>query len=89
LRQITDSVHDREHRRLDPADELTTLFEPFERRRSPNGRSPTGFGLGLVIVQAIADAHGARITARGRPSGGLRVEVAFPLATAAARHPRL
>lgn len=59
-----------------PAEELARLFEPFEQRRSS-----TGFGLGLAIVQAIADAHGARITARARPSGGLRVEVAFPLAT--------
>lgn len=64
-----------------PADELTRLFEPFEQRRSPNGRSPTGSGLGLAIVRAIADAHGARLIARARPSGGLRVEVAFPPAT--------
>jgi signal transduction histidine kinase len=64
-----------------PADELARLFEPF--RRSPNGRSPAGFGLGLAIVRAIADAHGARITARARPSGGLRVEVAFPLPSSA------
>ncbi len=63
------------------ADELARLFEPFEQRRSPRGRSSTGFGLGLAIVKAIADAHGARITARARPSGGLRIEVAFPLPT--------
>lgn len=64
-----------------PADELTRLFLPFEQRRSPKGRPAMGFGLGLAIVKAIADAHGASITARPRPNGGLRVEVAFPLAT--------
>jgi signal transduction histidine kinase len=66
-----------------PADELTRLFEPFEQRRSPEGRAASGFGLGLglAIVQAIADAHGASITACARPSGGLRVEVAFRPAT--------
>jgi signal transduction histidine kinase len=63
------------------ADELTRLFEPFEQRRSPQGRASPGFGLGLAIVNAIAAAHGARISARARPGGGLRVEVAFPLAT--------
>jgi len=36
-------------------------------------------GLGLAIVQAIAKAHGAKVTARPRPEGGLDVDVAFPL----------
>jgi signal transduction histidine kinase len=72
-----------------PADELTRLFQPFEQRRSPKGRPATGFGLGLAIVKAIADAHGASITARARPNGGLRVEVAFPLATRPRGHAAL
>lgn len=61
-----------------PANELARLFEPFQQRSSPNARS--GFGLGLAVVKTVADAHRARITARVRTSGGLRVEVAFPLA---------
>jgi signal transduction histidine kinase len=36
-----------------------------------------GLGLGLSIVQAISDAHGARLTMAARPEGGLRVAVAF------------
>jgi K+-sensing histidine kinase KdpD len=35
-------------------------------------------GLGLSIVQAIAGAHHATITARPRPAGGLLIEVTFP-----------
>jgi signal transduction histidine kinase len=66
-----------------PADELARLFQPFEQRRSPKSRPATGFGLGLAIVKAIADAHGASVTARARPNGGLRVEIAFPLALTA------
>jgi len=38
----------------------------------------------LSIVEAIADAHQAGITARPRPDGGLIVEVAFPLRRLAA-----
>jgi signal transduction histidine kinase len=61
------------------ASELARLFEPFQRRRSPNAQLSRGFGLGLAIVNSVADAHGARITARTRALGGLRIEVAFAL----------
>jgi signal transduction histidine kinase len=36
-----------------------------------------GHGLGLSIVRAIAQAHGATITAIPRSEGGLDVEVTF------------
>jgi signal transduction histidine kinase len=39
-----------------------------------------GLGLGLAIVRAIADAHGASLTATARPGGGLEVAVIFPQA---------
>jgi two-component system, OmpR family, sensor histidine kinase VanS len=59
-------------------DSLGTLFEPFHRAQ---GRTRSGsgddHGLGLAIVQAIADAHGASIHAEARPDGGLIVAVAF------------
>ncbi len=61
-----------------PADELARLFEPFEQIHPPG--PDAGFGLGLAVVKAIADAHGAHINAHARPGGGLRLEIAFPLA---------
>jgi K+-sensing histidine kinase KdpD len=36
-----------------------------------------GVGLGLAIVDTIAAAHSARVTARARAGGGLRINVAF------------
>jgi signal transduction histidine kinase len=64
-----------------PAGELRRLFQPFQRlAHFPD--SAEGVGLGLAVVQAIADAHGAVLTARAQPSGGLRIDVAFPLAAA-------
>jgi len=61
-----------------PASELTRLFHPFQRLDSNPETSGDGFGLGLPIIQAIADAHGAALTAQPQPSGGLEVDISFP-----------
>ena len=63
-----------------PAGELPRLFQPFQRRSSHVGPSADGAGLGLAIVQAIADAHGAVVNAEARTGGGLRIEIGFPAA---------
>jgi signal transduction histidine kinase len=60
-----------------PPDEVSRLFEPFQRLRSARRQHSTGHGLGLSIVQAIASAHGAGLTAHARPEGGLEVTVRF------------
>jgi signal transduction histidine kinase len=64
-----------------PADELTRLFEPFQRLSDHPGPSDDGFGLGLAIVRAIAGAHDATVTAHARPGGGLRIDIDFPTDT--------
>ncbi len=61
---------------LVPAAELRRLFQPFERLGSSTFCD--GVGLGLAIVQEIADAHSATVTAHARTDGGLGVAVAFP-----------
>jgi signal transduction histidine kinase len=63
---------------LIPAGELTRLFQPFEQFGPPLQACADGVGLGLAIVQSIADAHSATITARARAGGGLEIEVRFP-----------
>lgn len=60
-----------------PAGQLDRLFEPFQRL-GPGMRAGDGHGLGLAIVRAIADAHGATLSASARPEGGLDVVVSFP-----------
>ncbi|WP_314416320.1 sensor histidine kinase [Streptomyces kroppenstedtii] len=61
---------------VDPA-RLDDLFEPF-RRLGQDRVGTTGHGLGLSIVRFIAHAHGAQVTARPGPDGGLRIGVTFP-----------
>jgi two-component system OmpR family sensor kinase len=59
-----------------PASERERVFDRFYR--VPGTTSP-GSGIGLAIVKAIAEQHGARIELGPGPSGqGLRVRVIFP-----------
>ncbi len=61
-----------------PPEAVGRLFQPFLRLDGRRVRRDSGRGLGLSIVDAIAAAHGAEITARARPGGGLSIEVTFP-----------
>ncbi|HET6871234.1 MAG TPA: HAMP domain-containing sensor histidine kinase [Solirubrobacteraceae bacterium] len=73
-----------------PASEVARLFRPFERLRSHPGHTADGVGLGLAIVQAIADDHEAIVHASARAGGGLSIDISFPLLSrglAAARPP--
>jgi signal transduction histidine kinase len=68
---------------LVPPDAVQDLFQPFRQLGTQRTRHGAGHGLGLAIVRAIADAHGAALTARACPAGGLDIEVIFPLASTA------
>jgi signal transduction histidine kinase len=61
-----------------PPEQVERLFEPFQQLGGQRIRHTAGYGLGLAIVRAIAGAHGATLTARSRPEGGLDIEVVFP-----------
>ena len=60
-----------------PPEQIERLFQPFQRLAGRT-RHDGGHGLGLSIVQAVANAHGAEVTADARRAGGLSVEVSFP-----------
>jgi signal transduction histidine kinase len=67
---------------LVPPGAVEDLFQPFRQLGAQRTRRGEGHGLGLAIVRAIADAHGAALTARARPAGGLDIRVTFPLTPA-------
>ena len=61
-----------------PGGEVDRLFQPFQRLDPGRTHRGDGQGLGLSIVRAIAAAHGATITARPRPGGGMTIDIVFP-----------
>jgi signal transduction histidine kinase len=63
---------------LVPPAEVQRLFQPFQRFNSNPRSLSDGVGLGLAIVEAIADVHDAIVTATAPVGGGLEVHVSFP-----------
>jgi signal transduction histidine kinase len=63
---------------VDPAD-VPRLFEAF-RRGVRDRTGSRGAGLGLSIVRAVCEAHGATVGAVALPGGGLEVTVTMPAA---------
>jgi signal transduction histidine kinase len=63
---------------LVPPDAVALLVEPFRRggERTSSGDGH-GLGLGLSIVRAIADVHGAVVNIEPKAEGGLEVTVIF------------
>lgn len=58
---------------LQPGEE-TRIFQPFYRKdRGGEAREAGSLGLGLALVQRIAQAHGGEAFAENRPDGGARV----------------
>lgn len=60
-------------------DDVDRLFQPFQRLGNDRITHPGGHGLGLSIVRAVVTAHDAGLKIRLRPSGGLIVQIFFPL----------
>jgi two-component system sensor histidine kinase VanS len=70
------------------ADVVATLTEPFRRATDRIRTDHSGVGLGLAIVDRIAQAHGGVLTIVPRPEGGLRVTVTLPIGVLPAPAPQ-
>lgn len=67
-----------------PAADVARLTLPFQRlgaSRIGSRRAEDGLGLGLSIVEAVAQAHGAALELRPRLEGGLLARIRFPAAS--------
>lgn len=62
-----------------PESFLPHVFNPFFRVDDSRSRETGGFGLGLSVCKAVAEAHGGTISIHSTEGAGTRVEVRLPL----------
>jgi signal transduction histidine kinase len=62
-----------------PAEDMPRIFERFYRGRNAGTE---GAGLGLAIVQSVANAHAGRIDVQSAPGGGSTFILEIPAAAA-------
>jgi two-component system sensor histidine kinase SenX3 len=62
------------------AEDLGRVFEPFYRGRHAVDQQIQGYGLGLSLVQRIAEAHGGRVTVSSEPGQGSTFTLQLPVA---------
>ena len=67
-----------------PPDEALRVFERFYRSDRSRGRGTGGAGLGLSIVDAVARAHGGRVSVSASEGRGSRFLVELPVAVGSA-----
>jgi signal transduction histidine kinase len=60
-----------------PADELTSIFEPFQRSRMVRGRIQ-GVGIGLSGARRIVEAHGGTIEVHSVVGAGTTFTIWLP-----------
>lgn len=68
-----------------PGFDSEVLQHLFERR--VKGRYSDGHGLGLAFVDAVTRAHGGTVAVSNRESGGARLAVTLPIASAQGQQP--
>jgi signal transduction histidine kinase len=61
-----------------PEEECGRLFERFFRTSSATRAAVPGTGLGLTIVQAIAESHDGRVSVESRVGEGTTFAVELP-----------
>jgi PAS domain S-box-containing protein len=64
-----------------PAEELPHLFERFHRVKSARGRTFEGSGIGLALVQELAQIHGGTVHVESEAGRGSTFTVAVPFGT--------
>ncbi len=60
-----------------PDNQIQRLFQPFQRLAPDRNSRRDGYGLGLAIVNTVAQAHHATLTTTAHPEGGLAITVRF------------
>jgi signal transduction histidine kinase/DNA-binding response OmpR family regulator len=61
-----------------PAEDMAYLFRPFVQLDGGLARGHSGTGLGLSLVQRLAQMHGGDVTVESRPGQGSRFSLTLP-----------
>ncbi len=77
LTYIGNTLSVRDHGEGIAPEHLPRVFEPFYMADASRSRAQNGAGLGLTLVQKIAEAHGARVEIDSQQGSGTRVSVIF------------
>src|SRR5271168_3262156 len=72
-----------------PEEQLEAIFEEFHQLDNPARERSKGFGLGLAIVERLADLLGHTVDVRSRPGKGSVFAVEVPLGEDVSPSPRL
>jgi signal transduction histidine kinase len=68
-------------------EDMPHIFEPFYRGGNATAAGIEGSGLGLAVVRAIVEAHGAAIDVESEEGEGTRVTIKLPAEEGRARRP--
>jgi two-component system sensor histidine kinase KdpD len=68
-----------DHGRGIPAEDVLSMFRPFQR--ADDTTAGTGIGLGLAVAKGFTEAMGGVLLAEQTPGGGLTMVVRLPLST--------
>jgi two-component system sensor histidine kinase RstB len=69
-----------------PENDRSRVFKPFARLDESRHRKSGGYGLGLSIVQRIAEWHGGQVDIETSPMGGARFRLIWPRRRAVPGH---
>ncbi|MDF1821496.1 MAG: ATP-binding protein [Alcanivoracaceae bacterium] len=69
-----------------PENDRSRVFKPFARLDESRHRKSGGYGLGLSIVQRIAEWHGGQVDIETSPMGGARFRLVWPRRRAVPGH---
>ena len=61
-----------------PERRLARIFEPFYRGEDELTRETRGSGIGLALVEGLAERMGASVSAHNPEGGGLEITLSFP-----------
>lgn len=80
--RVTIAIHN--HGDPIPRDERELLFDPFRRADAALASAKEGWGIGLTLVKALADAHGGGVEVTSERGEGTTFSVWLPAETRAA-----